>query len=95
VNPDLRFDDVRLRLYNSIGYTPYSGRKIYIKAVQFSEIQYWTKGFKRVSLTFTKIAQKTGAALACVAHAGIRDLPSRVPTLYKASLTFFGDNVDL
>ena len=43
----------------------------------------------------TNIVEKTRQALSCVAEAGLTYIPAQVPTVYKASLTFFGDNVDL
>jgi hypothetical protein len=47
------------RVYHSFKNMPYANRRLIVQAVQYSEIQRYTRKFKHAGLTFTKINGKT------------------------------------
>lgn len=95
MNPDLRERAIVDRVYHSFKNTPYANRRLIVQAVQYSEIQRYTRKFRLAKLSFTKINEKTRKALNCVTTAGIHQIPSQVPTYCNGSLSFFRDDSNL
>jgi hypothetical protein len=96
-NSDLRERVIVDRIYHSFKNTPYANRRLIVQAVQFSEVKQYTRNFAQDKLKFTKLSENTRKALNCVTTAGIRSIPSQVPTHSSGSLSlsFFRDDSSL
>ena len=95
VNPDLRERAIVDRFYHSFKNTPYCNRRLIVQAVQYSEIQRYSRLFKSGTLTLTKINDSTRKAINCVTTAPISFIPTTVPTYSTGSLSFFRDDTSL
>ena len=95
MNPDHRERAILYRLYHSFKNTPYASRRLIVQAVQFSEVQRYTRLFTVDKLTYTKLNDKTRAAINCVTTAGINYIPTQVPTYCNGSLSFFRNDSSL
>jgi hypothetical protein len=75
-NPDLRERAIDDRIYHSFKNTPYAyaNRRLIVQAVQFSEMQQYTRNFAKDKLKFTNLSDNTRKALNCVTTAGIRHI---------------------
>ena len=91
VNPDLRLNAVRDRLYKAIKATPYSNRRIVIQAVSYNEVVHWCRSFLKVLPSKSKkLPKPTRKAVECVVKRRRLNIPESVCTFYHGRLSIWG-----